>query len=86
MVRFFWNVELLCFTLLFNFVKRFICQTLRRRANLRKTDLIRRTTYQLSKMSTHISDHFLYFFENCIAKETSCLHLIKLLIKAFGET
>ena len=47
MVNFFLNSEFLCFTLLSNFVKKFICHTLRRRANLEKSDLIRqRTTYQ----------------------------------------
>ena len=40
------NVEFLFFTLLFNFVKKCLCQTVRRRANWEKTDVIRRTTYQ----------------------------------------
>ena len=44
---FFLNVEFLCVTLS-NFVKKIICQTLRRRANLEQTDLIRQTTYQFS--------------------------------------
>ena len=38
--------KFLCFTLLSNFVKKIICQTLMRRANLEKTDLIWGTTYQ----------------------------------------
>ena len=42
---FFLNGEFLCFTLLSNLVKKFICQTLRRN-NLEKTDLICRTMYQ----------------------------------------
>ena len=37
---FFLNGEFLCFTLLSNLVKRILCQTLRKRANLEKTDLI----------------------------------------------
>ena len=43
---FFLNGEFLCFTLLSNLVKKFLCQTLRRRANLEKTELICQTTYQ----------------------------------------
>ena len=47
MVNFFFlNGEFLCFTLLSNFVKKFLCQTLSRRANLEKTDLTCRTMYQ----------------------------------------
>ena len=46
MVKISFNGEFLCFTLLSNFLKTFLCQTLRRRASLGKTDLIRRTTYQ----------------------------------------
>ena len=46
LVCFFLNDEFLCFLLLSNLVKKILCQTLRRRANLGKTDLIRRTTYQ----------------------------------------
>ena len=34
----FLNSEFLCFTLLSNLVKKFLCQTLRRKANLEKTD------------------------------------------------
>ena len=44
--KFFLNGEFLCFTLLSNFGKKILCQTLRRRANLEKTDLMRATTYQ----------------------------------------
>ena len=44
--KLFLNGEFLCFTLLSNFVKKIPLQTLRRRASLGKTDLIRRTTYQ----------------------------------------
>ena len=42
----FLNSEFLCFTLLSNLVKKFLCQTPRRKANLEKTDLMHRTTYQ----------------------------------------
>ena len=45
-MNFFLNGEFLCFTTLTNFVKKFLCQTLRRRANLEKTDLICQTTHQ----------------------------------------
>ena len=40
------NDEFLHFTLPSNFVKKFLFQTLRRRANLDKIDLIQQTTYQ----------------------------------------
>ena len=53
-MKFSLNGEFLCFTLLFNFVKKFLCQTLRRRANLRKTDLIRGTTYQFAHFTNSI--------------------------------
>ena len=44
-MNFFLNSEFLCFTLFSNLVK-FICQTLRRWANLEKTNLIHRMTYK----------------------------------------
>ena len=44
--NFFLNSEVPCFTLLSNLVKNFLCQTLRGRPNLEKSDLIYRTTYQ----------------------------------------
>ena len=43
---FFLNSEFLCFTLFSNLVKKFICQTLRRWANLEKTNLIHQMTYK----------------------------------------
>ena len=43
---FLFNSRLFCFILLSNFVKKVPCQTLRRRANLEKSVLIRRTMYQ----------------------------------------
>ena len=47
MVNFFFlNGEFLCFTLFSNLVKKFICETLRRKADLEKTDLIHITTHQ----------------------------------------
>ena len=42
---FFEHSEFLCFTLLSNFVKKILCQMLRRRANLETIDLIHQTTY-----------------------------------------
>ena len=46
MVKIFLNGEFLCFTHLSNFVKKILCQTLRRRASLEKTDLICQMMYQ----------------------------------------
>ena len=74
------NGEFLCFTFLSNFVKKIICQTLRRRANLEKTYLIRRTTYQFC-----ISDSF----DTCMGvsmRRTTvirCFEQFALLLKVF---
>ena len=66
---FFLNGEFLCFTLLSNLVKRILCQTLRKRANLEKTNLIIDMLNNVSMLHFSLTQYMLWHIYQYIERQ-----------------
>ena len=66
---FFLNGEFLCFTLLSNLVKRILCQTLRKRANLEKTNLIIDMLNNVSMLHFSLTQYMLWYIYQYIERQ-----------------